>query len=238
MNWVLVGYIAKRRATRAGWVSPWSDYPSANFPCSDPVEEICSVSNCISRSVQNDQEPLGLYADPGLAWAAVPADARTEFSLYAYRLWPVQFEDGGEEAIDLWWEPVIGPMSDTFVLLGWDAVVGGNGHGFGCSPLSCNSGADVVRCLELNRYCLVADERAGMALARRFSVSKPEPGPYCVVEVWRDARTVANLKARPNDEEHGLTSLHAELSWSAPPVVQFNNILSDRLRRSHFQFLI
>jgi len=193
MIWVPVGYLAKRRATRAGWVSPRPEYPAAAFPCSDPVEEICSVSNCIAEGTNDpaSNDPLGLYADVGRAWAVVPAEAQADFAIYAYRLWPVQFEDGREEPIDLWWEPTVEPMADTFVRLGWDAVVGGNGHSFGCSPLSCNSGADIVRCPEINRYCLVADERAAMALVRSFSITKPEPGPYCVVEVWRDTATTA-----------------------------------------------
>lgn len=186
MTWVLVGYIAKRRVTRAGWVSPWPNYPDAGFPCSAPVEEIGSVSNCIASGIGSTDDPLNLYADAGQAWAAVPVEARAGFALYAYRLWPVQFADGHEEAIDLWWEPAVVPMADSFVRLGWDAVVGGNGHSFGCSPMSCNSGADIVRCPEINRYCLVADEPAALALARSFSITQPEPGPYCVVEVWRD----------------------------------------------------
>src|SRR3954447_14785897 len=91
VTWVLVGYIAKRRATRTGWVSPWPNYPDVGFPCPAPVEEICSVSDCIARGPGGtggpaDGNPLGLYADAGSAWAAVPAEARADFALYAYRL--------------------------------------------------------------------------------------------------------------------------------------------------------
>lgn len=188
MNWELVGYIAKRRATRTDWVSPWPSHPDAGFPCGPPVEEICSVSSCIAREHEPFREnPLGLYADAGKAWAVVPAADRVNFAVVAYRLWPVQFENGQEEEIDLWWEPAVAPLPSSFVRLGWDAVQGGNAHSFGCSPLSCNSGADIVRCEELNRYCLVDSERGALALARSFSITQPEPGPYCVVEVWRDA---------------------------------------------------
>jgi hypothetical protein len=205
MTWLLVGYLSKRRATRTGWVSPWPAYPDVGFPCSEPVEEICSVSDCIARGldVRDDPahaNPLGLYHDPGSARGVVPAAARADYALYAYRLWPVQFENGQEEPIEVWWDPPAGGMPDTFVRLGWDAVVGGNGHSFGCSPLSCNSGADIVRCPELNRYCLVADEQAAIDLARSFSITQPEPGPYCVVEVWRDAGPTADpLREGPGD---------------------------------------
>jgi hypothetical protein len=196
LNWESVGYIAKRRMERAGWVSPWPSHPDAGFPCAAPVEEICSVSNCIARRLGGLDDPacnnpLGLYPDAGTAWAVVPVEARSDFALYAYRLWPVSFAEGRGEEFDLWWEPSVEPMSDTFVLLGWDVVEGGNGQSFGCSPLSCNTGADIVRCPELNRYCLVGEEQAAMALARSFSITKPEPGPYCVVEVWRDTAKAA-----------------------------------------------
>jgi hypothetical protein len=194
VNWKLIGYIAKRRATRVGWVSPWSSHPNAGFPCGPPVEEICSVSNCIARGLEHSGDnPLGLYADAGKAWAVVPAPDRGDFTMYAYRLWPVQFEQGQEEEIDLWWELAVAPIASTFVRLGWDAVVGGNACSFGCSPLSCNSGSDAVQCPELNRYCLIADQRAAMALARSFSITQPEPGPYCVVEVWRDTALTSEL---------------------------------------------
>lgn len=194
MIWSLIGYISKSRVIRTQWVSPWPDHPNVGFPCPAPVEEICSVSNCISRRLRGWDDPvhgnaLGLYDDARRAWGVVPVESRADFALFAYRLWPVQFQNGQEEPIQLWWEPAVEPMSDTFVRLGWDAVVGGNGHTFGCSPLSCNSGAHIVRCAELNRYCLVANERAAIDLARSFSITQPEPGPYCVVEVWRDAST-------------------------------------------------
>ena len=196
MTWVPVGYTAKRRMRRATWASPWPDYPDAKFPGSSPVEEICSVSNCISSRPLGIEDafrenPLELFHTAALACDVVPLERRADFALYAYQLWPMQFDDGQEEAIHLWWEPTVEPMPSTFVRLGWDAVAGGNGHSFGCSPLSCNSGADMVKCEHINQYCLVNDEHAAIALARRFSITKPEPGPYCVVEVWRDASTIA-----------------------------------------------
>lgn len=190
--WVLIGYRAKRWATRRGWVSPWPDYPDVGFPCAAPVEEICSVSGCIARNAPSECDsdtvsPWGLYADPEQAQQATPVEEREQFAVYAYRLWTTQFELGSEELIDLWWAPDAIPIPKNFSRLGWDAVVGGNEHCFGCSPLSCNCGSDLVRCPELNRYCLVSDEQAAIQLARRFSIDQPEPGPYCVVEVWRES---------------------------------------------------
>jgi hypothetical protein len=192
MEWESVGFVAKRRVTRAGWVSPWSEHPDAGFPCFPPVDEICSVSNCIANAfegigIHGNDNPLGLFTIARLAWSAVPVEARTDVALYAYRLWPVQFADGREKVIaEWWWDPPEEPISDTFVRLGWDAVEGGNGLSFGCSPLSCNNQADILRFPQLNRHCLMSEELAALDLARSFSISKPEPGPYCVVEVWRD----------------------------------------------------
>ena len=197
MDWVLVGYIAKRRAPQSGWVSCWPDPAGNEDSRSEPVDEICSVSNCIARGYRNESDPFGLYANAGLAWTAVPVESRADCDIYAYRLWPIQFEEGAEDPIELWWEPAVEPLSETFVRLGWDAVIGGNSHGFGCSPMSCNQGCRVVHSPDMNRYCLVGNEQAAMELARRFSIDQPEPGPYCVVEVWRDASTAAEPNGGP-----------------------------------------
>jgi hypothetical protein len=195
MRSVLIGYMVKQRLTRAGWISPWADHPDCGFPCGPPVEEICSVSHCMARNYGDPadsgaENPFCLFDDPEVAWGMVPSEDRGRAALFAYRLWPIQFEEGNQEEIDLWWEPALRPLPDTFACLGWDAVVGGNQHCFGCSPLSCNSGSDLVRCPELNRYCLVDDRQTALELAQRFSISQPEPGPYCAVQVWRELWTV------------------------------------------------
>lgn len=141
--------------------------------------------------------PLDLYDTPEAAWSVVPSAARSEFELSAYRLLPVEFKDGKESPIELWWEPTVESKPSTFVRLGWDAVVGGNYHGFGCSPMSCNAGVRDVETARKNRFCLVDTEEEGLALARHFSLCQPEPGPYCVVEVWRDSGGAAPTTAIP-----------------------------------------
>ncbi len=82
--------------------------------------------------------------------------------------------------MDEWWELDVEPMSRSFVRLGLDAVE----ESFGCSPVSCNVGCVEVNVLPLNRYCLVDTEDKGIELARSFSISEPEPGPYRIVS-WR-----------------------------------------------------
>ena len=81
--------------------------------------------------------------------------------------------------------PDVTPLPKAFDCLGYDAVELTDGQCLGCSPLSCNGEAAQH---PVNRYCLVATEQEGIALARRFSISKPEPGPYSVVEVWRETK--------------------------------------------------
>jgi hypothetical protein len=131
-----------------------------------------------------------MYDRVELAWSVVPADARGDYELFAYRLYLVQFEEGLEEPILEWWDLDVEPMGSSFVRLGWDAVQGGNNSSFGCSPLSCNYEAGQRGMPPVNHYCLVDTEEVAIELARSFSISKPEPGPYCVVEVWRDVSSV------------------------------------------------
>lgn len=182
----LIGYMAKRRVWRGGpGGTIWPVAPST-------IEEICSVSRCIAAAPEAwrdgiGQNPFSVYDSPDLAWAQVPTDLRKEFDVFAYRLYPVYFADGREESVEALgqFELDVERLPENFVQLGWDAVQGGKDLGFGCSPLSCNGQAGQDGLPEVNRHCLVSSEALGLELARRFSVTKPEPGPYCVVEVWR-----------------------------------------------------
>ena len=116
----------------------------------------------------------------------MPVEDRADFELFAYRLYLVVFADGREEPMEEWYELPVEPMPRSFVRLGWDAVEGGKHQSFGCSPMSCNAGCDIVEIANKNRYCLVSTEEVGIDLARHFSICQPEPGPYRVVEVWRE----------------------------------------------------
>ena len=78
-----------------------SIWPSTHFPWVRIIEVGANVLKVTSDEQAND-DPLGLYADAGKAWAVVPVEARIDFAMYGYRLWPVQFENGQEEVFDLW----------------------------------------------------------------------------------------------------------------------------------------
>jgi hypothetical protein len=171
--------------SRSAWVSPWPARPDAAFPVPLPVHEIRSVSRCIAAGPDlnmTDFNQFGCYDGPAAAWQALPEELRTNFNLFAYRLAPGLFRDGQEEPLPLPSLDVL-PLADTFERLGYDAIELTQGCCLGCSPLSCNGEAEAIA---VNRYCLADTEQEGIILARTFSISKPEPGPYCVVEVWRE----------------------------------------------------
>lgn len=95
-------------------------------------------------------------------------------------------------------ELAVEPLPAHFTLIGYDAV-GFGYHGyygnFNCSPLTCNGmSCDVA----VNKWYLVATEAEGIALAKTFSVEEPEPGPYAVVEVWRDLRQTNEPPGSPD----------------------------------------
>ena len=190
MTWTLVGYFPKRRTAPDGtaWPGP---------PAPEPPHIVGSVTTCIAKGPDGWEDGGGynyfrLYDSPTLAWSAVPAEVRPAFELFAYRLSLVRFERGVEQLIEAWWEMPVEPLGPAFERIGWDAVVDGSAS-FGCSPLTCNgqTGRDGIP--PVNRYCLVDTEAEGVELARIFSLSEPEPGPYCVVEVWREAAAATTL---------------------------------------------
>jgi hypothetical protein len=192
MTWTLVGYFPKLHTPRPLHMLRRRFSPDCGFACSEFVEEICSVSHCIAKGPpgwrdQGKHNFYDMYNNPNLAWSVVPAEIRADFELFAYWLYLVEFKDGQEEPIEEWWELTVEPMPGSFVRLGWDAVEGGQHCSFGCSPMSCNAGCKDVEIAKKNRYCLVSTAEEGIDLARHFSICQPEPGPYCVVEVWREA---------------------------------------------------
>jgi hypothetical protein len=198
MNPNLIGYFPKRvRNLNAGLERAGADSAAA---ASLPMEEIASVSDCVSPGPDgwrdaNRHNFYEFFDTPALAWSLVPPQSQGEFQLFAYRLYPVQFVEGQQQEWQLWPELTVAPMPESFVRLGWDAATGGDGLALGCSPLSCNGKAGTVGLPPVNRYCLASSERDGFELARLFSIEQPEPGPYCVVEVWRLApgTDVSNL---------------------------------------------
>ena len=73
-----------------------------------------------------------------------------------------------------------------FELLGFDLVPRSYDNAFECSPLWCNRLAEKVTA---NRFCLLDTAEQAFALAPTLEVPgqplRGEPGPYHIVEVWR-----------------------------------------------------
>jgi hypothetical protein len=189
LRWTLLGYFPKRLATRSGWVSPYPEHPEATFPAPEPIDEICSVSPCISRGLESISDPAlqnlyGGFRDAGSAWNEVPYERRSQFRLFAYRIGNILFVDGQQEPLEL--IPLdVEPLPRSFERLGYDAVMF-EFCSLGCSPLSCNGQTYLA---SVNTYCLVNTDEEAICLARQFSINKPEPGPYAVVEVWGRRQT-------------------------------------------------
>jgi hypothetical protein len=174
MTPILIGYFPKRTLRRPDWLKAAG------------VEEICSVSSCISEDPDGwidewRHNDLYVYDSPDLAWSIVRDEVRSEFDLYAYKLFPVIFESGQQQPFDISaLNPL--PLADSFVRLGYDAVNRTAGATFECSPLSCNSMAEQIA---VNRHCLIDDPAIAFQHAAEFEAAGCEPGPYFVVEVWR-----------------------------------------------------
>ena len=174
MNTILIGYFPKKTAKRPEWL----EVPH--------VEEVCSVSDCISSGPDGwidhwTHNAFWAYDSPDAAWSVVPAN-QADFDLYAWRIFPVRFTDEHDEPLELPHLDVA-PLPPTFIRLGFDAVSRHLDSTFECSPLSCNSMAQEI---PVNRFCLVETESEAFRVAREFARTEPEPGPYFLIEVWRD----------------------------------------------------
>ena len=175
MTPTLIGYFPKRTMKRPDRLKAAG------------VEEVCSVSNCVSEDPDGwiDQwrhNEMGVYYSPESALGVVPEAARPEFDLYAYKLFPVVFTDGQQQPFEI---PKLDvePLPSSFECLGIDVVSRScDSSNFEHSPLSCNYMAEHVA---VTRHCLVKDMDVAFRLAAEFEAGGCEPGPYYVVEVWR-----------------------------------------------------
>jgi len=183
-NSTSIGFLAKNIAPRPEWLK------------ADSVREICSLSNCISKThpeafEQWKHNRFDLYRTEALAMEVIPEAERADYEVFAYKLWPVMFDEGGQREF----EPLALPGDEPpwaaepewsqWKFLGYDLVGRGMG-GFECSPLSCNGYA--AEC-KVNEYCLIDDLAEAMALGKIFGgpESHVEPANYFLVEVWRSA---------------------------------------------------
>ena len=178
MNSTLIGYFPKRRAPNPEWIVALG------------VEEICSVSSCLAKAPTDwikawqHNEPW-VFSEPPLAWSVVPSNERNAFELYAFRILPIQFNEGSSKEF-LIPKFSVAPADSSFASLGYDVVCRSEGTNFGCSPLSCNGLAQET---SVNRYCLLNDVESALAFAATLRSGNSEPGPYFIVEVLRQDTT-------------------------------------------------
>jgi len=148
------------------------------------VRLVCSVSHCIV-DVPNDwiqqwkHNDLGFYDTPAAAEDVGRSDSGS-YELFAYRVFPIQID--GSSVHDF--EVPVAPTEDltSFSLIGFDITTRYAGNFFECSPLSCNSGA---KNFDTNQYCLLDSVESALEVAVKMGGGGYEPGPYHIVEVWR-----------------------------------------------------
>jgi hypothetical protein len=173
---VLIGYFPKQ-------IVPCPEFASARG-----VEEIGSVSTHISKGPANwitfwRHNDLWLFSSPDLAWSVVPQAERSAFRLFAYKLFPMRIVEAVQTEFSIP-DLAVTPLDDSFLSVGYDVVCRTSETEFGCSPLSCNLLAEKI---PVNRDCLLADASAAFELALKMETLPSEPGPYFVMEVFRQA---------------------------------------------------
>lgn len=194
MEFFHVGFFPKRCVTRENWHSLQPENANYHFPAPAPIDQLCSVSSCIVKGLvgfdypeisENSFNQYGGFNQLATALDLIRKQAPGEFELYAYGVPEVLYEEGQShpEEIGCVEPDEIEVDSPAYDKLGYD-VVELRYCSFMCSPLSCNGQAGENREL-VNQYCLVENESDAIKLAIDFSINKPEPGPYVIVEVWK-----------------------------------------------------
>jgi hypothetical protein len=175
----MLGFFPKKIAARTDWFK------------NAVIRDICSVSNCISKGPENwinkwkHNTTTWMFDSPESARSVLePTDA--DFTIFAYRVFPVLFD--GDTTLP--WEVRHSDGCDLggFEILGYDIVSRYGGSDFSCSPLSCNNGCETI---PVNVHCLIDDMETAWKTAGRIAAESKahgtwEPGPYCLVEVYRE----------------------------------------------------
>jgi hypothetical protein len=155
-----------------------------------PVQEVCSVSNCMSEAPVNwfdewKHNDWGCYDSEAIAWGIIRDDPAL-YDMYAYRIFPFMFGGDGDSAVLV--ELTASAHLAEYEFLGYDPVSRESGTTAFChSPLSCNAGFEQY---PVNRFFLIDNlEEAWRITAEIAKEAKDqrtwEPGPYCLCEVYR-----------------------------------------------------
>jgi hypothetical protein len=188
---VFLGYCAKR----FGPLPEHHDWGEAT--------EVCSASGCIAgRPPKWFDDPFGppvlnragCTNTAAAARERVPEPERAAYRIFAYRAIPAVFDKTGPtpkvaeeeelfEACSYLAELPSEQDLSGFDRLGFDVVQYSDAINWGCSPLTCNY---KYQYHAINRYCLIDTVEGAEEAARAFARREPEPGPYIVIEVFRE----------------------------------------------------
>ena len=168
---VLVGFFPKMTERKPDWLK------------NKIVQEICSVSACISKGPDHwieqwKHNELGFYDSEVLARSIVQKNSQS-FDLYAYKMYPVKFKMGQVDSFEI--PPHLTAKLFSYEFLGYDPVSRSAGSFFECSSLSCNHGADDFA---VNQYCLIPQLEDAYQACIEMSQGRYEPGPYYLLEVY------------------------------------------------------
>lgn len=190
---VFLGFLLKERRFLLG--GEYGDWRNSQ---GEPLAEICSTGDCqIERPPgwieRWDFNRASCWEDEAAAEACLPEAERAKYALYAYRAIPLKFGVEGEptkiQPEDLF-EEGLPPLPAELDLsgydrLGYDVVEYCGLLNYGCSPLSCNGEHNLY---PVNVHCLLTDLKTALIAARAFGTEEPEPGPYIIIEVFRNQR--------------------------------------------------
>ena len=177
---VLIGYFPKKIALRTDWFK------------NSTVEDIYSVCECISKGPDDwidkwkHNITWWLFDTPEAGLEVLGAND-VGFTMLAYKLFPVQFDGGALQPLEIV-STARGELNN-FEFLGYDIVSRSAEIAevrFEHSPLSCNNGCEKI---PVNKHCLIDDFKTAWKIAESISAESKngswEPGPYCLVEVYR-----------------------------------------------------
>ena len=154
------------------------------------VEEICCLRGCGTQGPQGwfghwKHNDLFLFNSPASAWNVVEDSQKKQYDLLAYKLFPLSIFGGEALPVEI---PALSvePLNGGFEKLGYSVESRSERNESKCSPQV--NDAKLGKC-RVNRYCLMDEAKTALDYALSLKRKGCEPGPYCVMEVWRQKRS-------------------------------------------------
>ncbi len=181
VKFIPAGYLYKKITEKPAWLNA-------------DIEDICSVSNCISEDFTNyinywQHNGYWLFDKPNvMSGIASEQDINlSEMQLFYYEVYELEFietNDGSNwclfEAEPSFITNVAIP--DNKSLKGFDVVTFFTGNAAECSPLSCNHIASEIK---VNKHCLFNTFIEAKQALENGIFKHAEPGPYRIFAVYK-----------------------------------------------------